>query len=396
LEALERTLNSEVLELTSLTSKPNLDKNDIARVFEVSSGIIRFGSEGKHILEQFTSHGFRSMVGAAPHSLSSFVKKLLHNYELQLKNFLQLADLSSTVQQLSVFLQDSGLHCWSDAKAFAEKSSKILQRCEKAIHSVQEAISTVKEFDIKKCDQNIAAKKLSETLSHLRKQEKHAGYEVELDDSAEDSNTGKYQAVVAQLSTQIQCTSKLQVKIESDYKIQRESFEQLFAAMTNCQVFETDEVLQEIAARERTAAEKRLLQVISSVASSFSSFVKDHNFQELDVLVSTGKELDSIFFESFGRCFPLNKALLQHFSDAFKYLLDDIQKSFSRRRDVREYAQGMIDIRLFSTAVSNVSLPEVRSAGDSMLKDLITTKLPVNMKLFELVSDPLFPAVLCY
>lgn len=396
LDALEKTLTHENSELTALTSKPleKLQMKDVQRIFEVSSGIIGFGSAGKDIIGSFASHCFRSMVGEAPHSLSSFIKKLLGGYEVQLKNFVKLADLSNDVQKLTVFLTDSGLHCWSDAKAFVEKSSKILQRCEKAIHSVKEASSTVKEFDIKKCDQTFAAKKLTETLSHLRKQERQSGHDCDLDDSAEDSETGMYQAVVAELSTQIHATSKLQVKIESDYKIHRDSFEQLFAAMKNCQVFEADEAIREIALRERTAAEKRLLQVINSVASSFSSLVREQNFQEVDVLVSTGKELDSIFFDSFGSCFPLNKALLQHFGDAFKSLLDEKQKSFSRRRDVKEYAHGMIDIRQISTAVSNVSLPEVRSVGDIMLKDLITTKLPANIGLFELVSDPLTPAVL--
>jgi hypothetical protein len=48
----------------------------------------------------------------------------------------------------------------------------------------------------------------------------------------------------------------------------------------------------------------------------------------------------------------------------------------------------MIEIRQISTAVSNVSLPDVRSEGDSMLKDIII-KLPGNIQLFELVCDPL-------
>jgi hypothetical protein len=160
--------------------------------------------------------------------------------------------------------------------------------------------------------------------------------------------------------------------------------------MTNCQVFEADSALREIAERERTAAEKRLLQVISSVASTFSSFVKEQNFQELDILVSTGKDLDSIFFDLFGTCFPHNKALLHHFGEAFKILLDDKQKSFPRRRNVKDYAHGMIDIRQISTAVSDVSLPEVRQIGDSMLKHLIASdKLPQSIDLYALVFKPL-------
>lgn len=393
-KALEKTLKHEVVGLTALTSKPysSLEEKDIHRVFEVSSGIIRFGSEGRSLLDNHcTSHQFRNMVGEASHNLSSFVKKLLQGYENQRRNFERLADLSNMVQKLSVNLQDPGLQDWSDAATFVEKCSKISQTCDKAIQSVQEAISTVKEFDIKKHDQ-AAAKKLTETLTHLRKQENQEGQEgdFEVSDPTEDSQTGKYQAVVAQISAQIYSTSKLLVKIESDHKIHRESFEQLFAAMTNCQVFEADSALREIAERERSAAEKRLLQVISSVASTFSSFVKEQNFQELDVLVSTGKDLDSIFFDLFGTCFPHNKALLHHFGEAFKILLDDKQKSFPRRRNVKDYAHGMIDIRQISTAVSDVSLPEVRQIGDSMLKHLIASdKLPQSIDLYALVFKPL-------
>jgi hypothetical protein len=104
--------------------------------------------------------------------------------------------------------------------------------------------------------------------------------------------------------------------------------------------------------------------------------------------VSTGLEIDSIFYDSFKNCFPSNKALVQHFGETFKSLLDEKHKAVLRRRDVKEYAQGMIDIRQISTAVSNVSLPDVRSEGDSMLKDIIT-KLPGDIQLFDLVCGPL-------
>jgi hypothetical protein len=388
-KALEQTLQHEVGELTALTSKQysNLEEKDIQRVFEVSSGIIRFGSEGDSLLDKHcTSHQFRSMVGEAPHNLSAFVKKLMAGYESQLKNFVQLADLCKTVQKLSVVLQDPGLQCWSDAKLFIEKCSKISQRSEKAMQSVQEAISTVKQFDIKRYDQT-AAKKLTETLCHLRKQENQVNDFDESDPSSEDSETGKYQAVLAQLSAQIQGTGKLQVKIESDYKIDRESFQQLCAAMTNCQEFESDSALREIASQERSKAEKNVLQVVNSVVSTFRKLVQDQSFQDIDILVSTGLQIDSIFYDSFKSCFPTNKALVQHFGEAFKCLLDEKHKSFPRRRDVKEYAQGMIDIRQISTAVSNVSLPEVRSTGDNMLKDIIN-KLPGNVQLFELVCNP--------
>jgi hypothetical protein len=390
-KALEQTLQHEVGQLTALISKPfsNLEEKDIQRVFEVSSGIIRFGNEGKTLLDKHcTSHLFRSMVGEAPHHLSSFVKKLLGGYESRLKNFVQLADLSYTVQKLSVLLQDSGLQCWNDAKPFVEKCSKISQRSEKAIQSVQEAILTVDEFDITKYEE-ASVKKLTETLSHLRLQKKQVGHDCDFEDSDPSAgDSGKYQAVLAQLSTQIHTTGKLQVAIETDFKIHRESFEQLCAAMTNCQVFESDSALRDIAAQERTAAEKRLFQVIDSVASAFRSLVHEQNFQELDVLVSTGKELDSIFYDSFKNCFPLNKPLLQHFGDSFKSLLDEKQKSFSSRHDVKNYAHGMIDVRQISTSVSDVSLPEVRSAGDNILKSLIAN-LPPSIGLFDLVIDPL-------
>jgi hypothetical protein len=99
---LEKTLTHENSELTALTSKPleKLQMKDIQRIFEVSSGISGFGSAGKHIIGQFASHCFRSMVGEAPHSLSSFVKKLLGSYEVQLKNFVKLADLSNDVREV--------------------------------------------------------------------------------------------------------------------------------------------------------------------------------------------------------------------------------------------------------------------------------------------------------
>ncbi len=398
-KALEQTLQHDVGHLTAIISKPhsNLEDKDIQRVFEVSSGIIRFGNDGKALLDKHCSHPFRSMVGEAPHNLSSFVKKLLGGYEFRLKNFVQLADLCHTVQRLSVFLQDSGLQSWSDAKFFVEKCSKILQRCEKAIQSVDQAILTVDEFDITKYEET-SVKKLTETLSRLRKQEKQAGHDGDFEDSdpsAEDSETGKYQAVLAQLSSQIRTTSKLQVAIEKDYKIHRESFERLCSAMTNCQVFESDTALREIAAEERTAAEKRIFQVIDSIASAFRSFVHEQNFQELDTLVSTGKELDSIFYNSFKNCFPLSKALLQHFGESFKSLLEEKQKSFSSRHDIKDYAHGMIEVRQISTSVSDVSLPEVRGAGDNILKGLIANLSP-KIGLFELVCGYTFvPFVPC-
>jgi hypothetical protein len=387
-KALEQMLEHDVDELTKIISKPlsNLEEKDIQRVFEVSSGIIRFGNDGKALLDKHCSRQFRSSVGEAPRNLSSFVKKLLGGYESRLKNFVQLADLSHTVQRLSVFLQDSGLQSWSDARTFVEKCSKLFQRSEKAIQSVQEAILTVDEFDITKYEET-SVKKLTETLSRLRKQEKQAVHDGDFEDSdpsAEDSETGKYQAVLAQLSSQIRTTSKLQVAIEKDYKIHRESLERLCSAMTNCQVFESDIALREIAAEERTAAEKRIFQVIDSIASAFRSFVHEQNFQELDALVSTGKELDSIFYNSFKNCFPVSKALLQHFGDSLKSLLDEKQKSFSSRHDIKDYANGMIEVRQISTSVSDVSLPEVRGAGDNILKGLIAN-LPPKIALFELV-----------
>jgi hypothetical protein len=50
-KALEKTLKHEVVGLTALTSKPysSLEEKDIHRVFEVSSGIIRFGSEDEAV-----------------------------------------------------------------------------------------------------------------------------------------------------------------------------------------------------------------------------------------------------------------------------------------------------------------------------------------------------------
>jgi hypothetical protein len=382
-KALEATLLHENAELAALTSKtyPELEDKDIQRVFEISSGIIRFGNEGESLLENHcSSHLFRSKVGEAPHSLAAFVKKVLCGYESQLKNFVHLADLIVMVEKLKVKLQDSGLQSWKDATIFAEKCSKIVQRCEKAINSVQEAISTVKEFDIKKNDQ-VQVKKLVDTLSHLRKQEKQSGQDTcdyDADVNSEDADTGKYKAVLLNLKSQICSTEKLRAKVESDHKIQRDSFEHMFSAMTNCRLFESD-------VKARDEAEKFLLKEINGVLGTFSRLLDEQNFQELDILVTTGKELDSIFFDSFISCFPKNQSLLRHFADAFASLLSSIKQSLTQRRDVKEFAQSMIGIRQLSTSVSNVALPEVRQLGDSMLKDIIS-KLPATIDLFDLVS----------
>jgi hypothetical protein len=389
---LDSALNSKLQEINDLTSTvmENLEMGKIKeirfrQVFEKSSGIIQFGSDCKELLQNHCTHAdFRRKVFSAAENLSLFAKKLLDGFDKQLRLFNQLADLGNTAHKLIEIWNCEDLCCWRDAES--ETFPKLLQRCSDIEKNSKEAderickfcVTDAKEFDMKKHDQ-AETKKFIETLSHVRRQKKGGG---------------EFEDVCALLRTQIDATGSLQVKIQVDYKIDVVSFEQFFAAMKNCQEFESVDELRTNAMKQRTEAEDRLRLVTKKeVLGSFLELVKVAKFDSnhVDALASTGNSIDNIFYDSFKNCFPDDTALMQHFKQELLSRLQEKKEKILSQTVVKEIAQGMIAISNISTAVSSHLLPEVRSEGEKILKHTINN-LPQGVGIYALVCDPFISA----